>query len=187
GLKMLCSSLLIGVTLGWPLTRLVGCRFVKPIRQTVLDMTVVTAGILVTIWPLRLLSSWSIEQTTLITGVLVSWTCLVGGVICLGTAPDRPGIRGAIILGLFCLIGVGAMLPPTEGMQWWRPIDVMLVITLPENTQMLGMHPEEAIRVLAQTLIAAAGIWMLAIGRGIERAGSGRSVPQRVGSDQSSD
>lgn len=176
GLKMLCSSLLIGITLGWPLMRLAATRFVRPLRQTALDMTVVVAGVLVTVWPLRLLSSWSIEQTTVITGVLLAWTGIAGGVICLGSSQERSSIRSVLILGVFCLIGLGAMLPQTGGMHWWRPIDVMLVITLPENTQLLAMQPEAAIRVLAQTLMAAGGVWLLAIGQGIARRSSGRAV-----------
>ena len=176
GLKMLCSSLLIGIILGWPLMRLAAQPFIRPVRQTALDMAVVMAGVLVTIWPLRLLSSWSIEQTTVITGVLLAWTGFAGGVICLGSSLERPSLRSGLILGSFCLIVLGAILPQSGALHWWRPIDVMLVITLPENTQLLAMEPEAARRVLAQTLIAASGVWLLAIGQGIVRGSSGRAV-----------
>ena len=176
GLKMLCSSLLIGITLGWPLMRLVMSRFIKPIRQTLLDMIVVGAGILVTIWPLRLLSSWSVEQTAFITGIMMGWVGIAGGVICIGTSRNRGDVRSALILGLFCFIGIGAMLPQPESMHWWRPIDVMLQITLPENTHLLDTHPEGATRLLAQTLVAAAGIWLVVLGQAGLRGGSGRAV-----------
>ena len=177
GLKMLCSSLLIGITLGWPLMRLATSRFIKPIRQTLLDMTVVVAGILVTIWPLRLLSSWSVEQTVFITAVMMCWTIIAGGLICLGTSSDRSGVRSALILVLFCFIGIGAMLPQPNELHWWRPIDVILEITLSKNTHVVDLHPTGAIRILAQTLIAAAGIWLMAISQPRwRRRGSGRAL-----------
>ena len=175
GLQMLCSSLLIGITLGWPLMRLATSHFTRPVRQTLLDMSVVGSGILVTIWPLRLLSSWSVEQTILITGVLISWTLVVGGLICLGSSSDRSAVRSTLILGLFCFIGIGAMLPKPETLSWWRPVDVILEITLPRNTDILEPGPYEAVRALTQTVVAAAGIWLIVIGRNRLRSCSGRA------------
>ena len=183
GLRMLCSSMMIGITLGWPLLRLGVSRFISPVRQTFLDILVVISGILVTVWPLRLLSTWSLEQTMLISGILVNWTILSGAIICLGTGSRNGLLRALLIVMLFGLIGVGAMLPDADALTWWRPLDLMLQITLPESAYLQEQAKQAELLILGQTLVAAIGTWLIVLGVRSLGSTSGRSTIERVPSN----
>ena len=180
GLRMLCSSMMIGITLGWPLLRLGVGRFIKPVRQTALDILVVVSGILVTVWPLRLLSTWTLEQTLLISGLLVNWTLLSGAIICLGAASRNGLARALLIAGLFGFIGIGAMLPDAAALTWWRPLDLMLQVTLPESAYLQNQAEGTELRILVQTLVAASGTWLTVLGLRRLKSTSGRSTIERV-------
>lgn len=183
GLRMLCSSMMIGITLGWPLLRLGVGRFVSPVRQTLLDILVIVSGILVTVWPLRLLSTWSLEQTMLISGILVNWTILSGAFICLGAGSQNGLFRAALIVMLFGLIGVGAMLPDAEVLTWWRPLDLMLQSTLPESAYLQDQVQRTERLIIGQTLVAAVGTWLVVLGLKSLGSTSGRATIERVPSN----
>ena len=175
GLQMLCCSLMLGILLGWPLMRLSVTRFVKPIRQTMLDMGVVSCGVLVTIWPLRLLSAWSVEQTALLTGILVAWVAVAGVLVCLGASSRSGLLRGGLILMLFTLVGLEAVLPDSERMHWWRPIDLVLRFTEMNASARSGDAPDGALSIVAQTFLVGCGAWLLAVGWRFLRRDSGES------------
>ena len=174
-LQMLCCSLMIGIVVGWTLMRLSVTRFVRPIRQSLLDIGVVTSGILVTIWPLRLLSTWSVEQTVLLSALLFGWTWLVGGVVCLGASSRSGLLRAALILSAFVLVGLEVVLPESGRLSWWRPLDLVLRFTEANRSGVAGGSPEGAGVAVAQLLLAGSGLWLLVIGwRGLARDSGGR-------------
>ena len=184
GLRMLCASMVIGIVLAWPMLRLCVANFMKPVRQTLLDLAVVISGILITIWPLRLLSSWSVEQTILISGLMVNWAILSGAIVCYGTSTRSGIVRALLILVLFGVIGIGTLLPDPEDVAWWRPLDLILQVSLPDHAAPQGHELQLGGILLGQSLVAAAGTWLLALGARGCQLRSGRPQTKRVPSTE---
>ena len=107
GVQQMLISLAIGLMVGWPLLRLSQAAHGASRRQTVLDLVVLTSMIQVVLWPLRLVTRWSLERTAAIDATLVGWMLVAGAIVAAATATANRGVRALAMiacLGL-CLVG----------------------------------------------------------------------------------
>ncbi|MBT8485648.1 MAG: hypothetical protein HKO59_04925 [Phycisphaerales bacterium] len=107
GLRIMLLSLTTGVMIGWPLLRLSQTSSSAPIRQTILDVVVMLAMLQVVLWPLRLLTTWSLSRTAAIDASLTGWLLLAAAIVAAATGTPRPGPR-ALAMGAcvgMCLLG----------------------------------------------------------------------------------
>ncbi len=105
--RMLLVSLVIGATIGWPLVRLCSAVPKRPIASSLLDVVTLIALLQVLLWPLRLVTSWTVDRTLLIDAHGITWLLLTGGVVALATARE-----GAIRVWMMILLLGWLGLPP---------------------------------------------------------------------------
>lgn len=107
GLDMMLLCLGTGLMIGWPLLRLSQSATPAPLRQTVLDLLVMGSMIQVIIWPLRLVTAWSLGRTAAIDATLTGWMLLAGAVVASAIGTNRPGPRSVAMLACvaMCLLG----------------------------------------------------------------------------------
>ncbi len=107
GVRMMLVCIGIGLMIGWPLLRLSQSATAHPILQTVLDLTVLLSLIQVVIWPLRLVTPWTVVRTAALDATLVGWTVLGGAVVASAVGSGRNGVRNLAIAACLamCLLG----------------------------------------------------------------------------------
>lgn len=107
GVRLMLVCIGVGLMIGWPLLRLSQSATPRPIVQTVLDLTVLVSLIQVVIWPLRLVTPWTVVRTAALDATLVSWTVLGGAVVASAVGSHRRGVRNLAITACLamCLLG----------------------------------------------------------------------------------
>jgi len=107
GVRLMLVCIGIGLMIGWPLLRLSQSPTARPIVQTVLDLTVLVSLIQVVIWPLRLVTPWTVARTAALDATLVGWTVLSGAVVASAVGSRRNGVRNLAITACLamCLLG----------------------------------------------------------------------------------
>lgn len=122
GVRLMLVCIGIGLMIGWPLLRLSQSATARPILQTVLDLIVLLSLIQVVIWPLRLVTPWTLARTAALDATLVGWTVLGGAVVASAVGSGRDGVRNLAITACLamCLLGptlavIGAIVQPVAG------------------------------------------------------------------------
>ena len=107
GVRLMLVYITIGLMIGWPLLRLSQAPKYWPLSQTILDMVVLLSLIQVVIWPLRLITPWTLDRTAALDGTMAAWTLLTGAIIASAVGTNRFGVRNLAILGCIamCLLG----------------------------------------------------------------------------------
>lgn len=175
---MMITSTMLGISIAWPLLRTSGRRFTLPLRQTLLDMIVLACAVQVIVWPIRLVSTWSVMQTVLIAGVLCAWIVMFGAIVRFGAASDRAAIRTTMMLLAILIVIVGALLSNGDGDSWWSPLNS--VIAAAQSRQNIPT-PSTATGI-ATTSISGIGLWILLTGARKALEPSGDRDSQRVDS-----
>ena len=149
GVRLMLVCIGVGLMIGWPLLRLSQSPTARPIVQTVLDLTVLVSLIQVVIWPLRLVTPWTLARTAALDATLVGWTVLTGAVVASAVGSQRRGVRNLAITACLamCLLGptlaiIGAIISPVGG----------------SAAQLMNIGPLVAVYRLAQAQGAAAPI-----------------------------
>jgi hypothetical protein len=91
GVRLLLDCILVGVIVAWPMMRFSQPRCPWPMQRGALDALVLLGLLHIVLWPMRLVTPWSVERTLAIDVVLAGWTALVGAMVALGGGLDRPG------------------------------------------------------------------------------------------------
>ncbi|HAW96567.1 MAG: hypothetical protein CMJ33_10170 [Phycisphaerae bacterium] len=164
GLRMFSVTLMLGITIAWPMSRLLLRRFTAPIRQSLLDCIVLICSVEVTLWPLRLLSEWSVDRTLSITNILAGWILLMGALVALGAGARGWTCRILIVLGALLLTVCSPLLTDAEALQWWNPVDLTLGVSTIDPERLFGMSPWPGRTAVVQLLLAAIGAWTVVLG-----------------------
>jgi len=101
GVRLLLDCILVGVIIAWPMMRFSQPRCPWPVHRALLDVLVLLGLLQIVLWPMRLVTPWSVERTLAIDVVLAGWTALVGALIALGGGLDRGGrttAMGAVLV-----------------------------------------------------------------------------------------
>ena len=89
-LEILFASVGVGIAIGWPLLRLSARPSAAPLLQSALDAVALAILLQVVVWPLRLVSSWTLPRTWMIVGALGVSIALSGAVLALTAgSPSR--------------------------------------------------------------------------------------------------
>ena len=115
---MLVVSIMIGILIAWPLARLSNSKPRRPLLSAFLDMISLLVLTQIVIWPLRLVTTWTVERILTISLDLLANTLLVGGLLALVGVTRR----GATITMLALVVVV--LIPPILAMG--TPIDPIL-------------------------------------------------------------
>lgn len=177
GVTMLSISVLLGITLGWPLLRTSGRVFQLPMRETLLDMLVLACGVQVTIWPLRLISTWSSGQTLVISLQLTAWIVITGALVRFGAGTRSAGRRAVAMLLTTLLLLAGLLLDTDSSPEppWWSSLGVLRELAGSPR----GAPITEGLLDTATLAVAGLGAWFVL-------AGVARLLPT-VAADQPSD
>lgn len=154
---MMGISAILGITIGWPLLRTSGKGFEAPIRQTLLDMLVLACAVQVTIWPLRLISTWSTVQTLLITCQLTSWVIVYGALVYFGAGSRNGWTRTMVMFIALLVVTLSLLLPASGNAPWWSPIEMLR--ELADSPQ--GAPTQNGMVGAAATATAGLGLWIL--------------------------
>ena len=79
--QVLLTSIVLGGIIAWPLLRLSGPVRDRPIAQALLDLVSLCVLIQIVLWPLRLVTSWSIARLLLIDLSICAWLTTAGAII----------------------------------------------------------------------------------------------------------
>ncbi len=112
--RVLLVSVMIGITLLWPMTRLSQLGPSKrPIASVLKDLVVVLLPVQALVWPhaLGMLSGWPLSVVAALALSMGAWALVTGGVLGIALATMRPesgaGVRGAW-MAVFVVLSVGA-------------------------------------------------------------------------------
>lgn len=107
GVRLMLVYITIGLMICWPLLRLSQTPKYWPLSQTILDMVVLLSLIQVVIWPLRLITPWTLDRTAALDATMAAWTMLAGAIIASAVGTNRFGVRNLAILACIamCLLG----------------------------------------------------------------------------------
>ncbi len=151
GVRDMLLLMVAGVGIAWPLARLSGPWRAWPIRQSLLDLTVLLCLAQVVVWPLRLVTTWPAWRSASIDLCFCGWALAAAAAVATGTIPARRGtsvlrtgsmIAAVLFVGgapLFTLLS-GGQLPfavrpsPADDPSWWTiasfsPLTAMNLLT----------------------------------------------------------
>lgn len=108
GLQLLFAMIAVGTSVLWPLVRLSGRPSSAPIMQALFDAFAILVLLQVVVWPLRLVSNWTVERSIAIDCGLAATLFTTAAI--LGIAQGRPGSRPRTIA--MAVVVVLASIPP---------------------------------------------------------------------------
>lgn len=79
--QVLLAYIVLGGIIAWPLLRLSGPVRDRPISQALLDLVSLCVLIQIVLWPLRLVTSWTVARLLLIDLSICAWLTTVGAII----------------------------------------------------------------------------------------------------------
>lgn len=106
--RMLVVAIMIGILIAWPLARLSAPQPRRPLMSAFLDTISLVVLTQIVIWPLRLVTTWSVERISTVSLELLANTILVGGLLAIAGSARRGAT--ATMLALVALIVVPAMI-----------------------------------------------------------------------------
>jgi len=92
-LNLLYVSVGIGIAIGWPLLRLSARPIPKPAMQAALDGLAIFMLLQIVVWPLRLVTSWTLSRALALDGALAAAIALTGALLALSSGDLRPRAR----------------------------------------------------------------------------------------------
>ena len=105
--RLMLVSLASGLLIGWPLFRLSQRPTAHAVLKVVVDLFVLIAMMQVVIWPLRLVTRWTIARTCALDLALVGWVVLAGAIVAsaIGTVRHGPRLIAMALLLAICAAG----------------------------------------------------------------------------------
>ena len=163
--EMLVTCMLIGGFIAWPLYRLtVAPRYSVPVR-TALEIVSLVGLVLVVLWPLRLVTTWSIARVAWINADIVSTLFLIGGITVFGA---KSGLRRTVAMAA---ILAWIVAPPVLEFLLEAPQAIGLVSPLARIQHLAqgGSGPIDSSVWYgpAISLLAGVVLWIPPLGRGL--------------------
>ena len=92
-IRLLFASIGVGIGVAWPLLRLSGRASSAPIAQCTCDALAVTVILQVVIWPLRLVTNWTLTRTLVLDAAITLSIITIASVLSLALATQRERTR----------------------------------------------------------------------------------------------
>lgn len=80
-MQLFVTVLAVGVSAGWPLLRLAGAPSLEPARQSAIDAVALFTLAQIVVWPLRLVTTWTIPRTIAIDCALAASIASIAAVL----------------------------------------------------------------------------------------------------------
>lgn len=186
-LELLFALIGVGIAIGWPLLRLSARPSSAPILQPVFDALAIFVLMQVVVWPLRLVSNWTLPRTWLVVGALAVSLAVTGAILALALgSPSRRTRTHAMIASVtaallpIAVLIVGEAIAPTGspvfadspralGDGSWRPLVEWAVpasapVLLGRCAEAVPLDPNPAEWALLRTgIVVALALWTVAI------------------------
>jgi len=98
GVRLMLVCISVGLTIAWPLMRLSQRPVARPIGQTLLDLVVLLMLLQVVIWPIRLVTVWSVQRTAAIDATLSGWLLVASAFVASAVGQRATGPRTLAML-----------------------------------------------------------------------------------------
>lgn len=105
-IQLLFATIGVGIAIAWPMLRLAGRASTAPLSQAIFDGLAILVLLQVVLWPLRLVTSWSLDRTIALDGMLALTIVATGAVLSLATAATRARTR-TLAMFAFILLALG--------------------------------------------------------------------------------
>jgi hypothetical protein len=103
--QVLLASIVLGGLVAWPLLRLSGPARSRPISQSLLDMVSLLVLLQIVLWPLRLVTSWTVSRLILIDLSICAWLTTCSAIIAIGITISSPFRTSAMLLLIAWILG----------------------------------------------------------------------------------
>jgi hypothetical protein len=144
GIQLMLQCIAIGLFVGWPLLRLSQRATALPIRQTLLDLVVLLTLCQVVLWPLRLVTPWTVGRTAAIDAALSGWLLLAGAVVAAAVGAERNGPRSLAMLACIAMLLLGPALA------WLGVATGFTAVIGVDAMELINLSPLMAIRWLGE-------------------------------------
>jgi hypothetical protein len=169
-IQLLFILLGVGIAIGWPLLRLSGRPSAVPVAQAALDGVSIFVLVQVVVWPLRLVTNWTLPRTIVVDAAIAAAIATTAAVLAASQGRPRPRSRMiAMVIGVSLVL-----LPWTLGaLRLGPPVDAFLrdTATALSAPALLGrftapatLDPTDADRALALRAFACSTVaWVLVV------------------------
>lgn len=146
-IQLMLQTMLLGIAVGWPLFRMTGARFTRPIAQITLDFIVLVCAGQLVVWPIRLLAGWPMMQTVALSATIVAWTLFFGALVF--TAVRNESVwRRCLMMSIALLFVAGGALSDAAGTDhWWSPLGSVALAAAPTQQPMATIEHALAIAI----------------------------------------
>lgn len=120
GAHIFLCSMVVGVLVAWPLLRLSGPLLLRSHAVAMLDLVALAVLVQIVLWPLRLMTSWTVERAALIDALLLGFILVGGALIAMATARGG-GVRVMASIALLAWLIVPLFIEPflsPLGLMW---------------------------------------------------------------------
>ncbi|MFM7260021.1 MAG: hypothetical protein ACKO3W_05395 [bacterium] len=105
-IELLFASIGVGIGIGWPMLRLSGRASDAPLAQSLFDAIAIIVLLQVVLWPLRLVTAWSLDRTVSLVIAASLTTITIGALMSLGSGSRRERTR-TITMAFLVALAVG--------------------------------------------------------------------------------
>lgn len=102
-ISLLFATIGVGIGIGWPMLRLSGRASAAPLAQALFDILAIVVLLQVVLWPLRLVTSWSLDRTVHLVLAAAISTVSVGALASLGSGSRSERTRTITMMFLVSL------------------------------------------------------------------------------------
>jgi hypothetical protein len=174
----------VGIAIGWPLLRLSGRPSSVPVAQAALDAVSVFVLIQVVVWPLRLVTSWTLPRTIVVDSAIAAAIAMSAALLAVTQGSTRARVRWSAMACAVLVVLLPWMLDALwvgSGGTAYGPLGGFLRDTLEAGSapallarfsEPATLDPTDADRALAARAIALALVAWIAVGAARVRPGA---------------
>lgn len=170
-----CRAMVILVVCGlgvlWPMVRLSQVPPAHPVRAMLVDLCAMLAPVQAVVWPMPLLTTWTLPVAGGLNLMIASWALLAGVLLAFGSASRSMATRTLLMLVAVAFVGAAPGLalylgsagsPPMPG--WWEmlsPITATLALTAAPGNQTPQMTGLDWVWAAAPMVVALVALVLL--------------------------
>lgn len=166
GCRAMAIMVAFGLSVLWPMARLSQVSPSRPVRSMAVDLVALLAPVQAVVWPMPLLTSWSVPIAGGLNLMIASWGLLAGVVVAHGSASRSMATRALLMVVAVALVGAAPGLalfvgsaggPAMPG--WWEmlsPITAVLALTEAPANRTAQMSVWDWVGAGAPLIVAAA-------------------------------
>lgn len=174
-IQMLLMLAGVGIAIGWPMLRLSGRPSAMPTAQAALDGLSIFVLLQVVIWPLRLVTSWTLARAIAVDAAIAAAIMLTAAILSVTQGCVSPRARaGGMLVAVALVLAPGAHMLIADVEPGQRAADTVWgrILTAPSAPALISrcaepstIDPSQADRgVLFRAFALGSAAWALALG-----------------------